>query len=451
MPLWGGGEAGQPWPEPTPPPAPSGGPPAWMEPVPETAPMQAAPTAAPPSAAPGVPTSAGAGAVLALRTGVVAWLVIFACGLVMAIVTRDTWILGFLGFQEGIAVETGRQALAAMYGRFLIDGESFSHGLHLFGVMPALAAGLTARTLRSSLDGAAAAVRGFWCVAAVIPFLALCTPLVALAEHGRIDVEGRSILFYALVLVGGGALLGMFGLPGRAGAVLKAALAPLGVALAILSAIGVLLLGGLIVTNQMPRLGYDIAQIPRGTPNPYVLDLDTGSALLQSTLAAGNYGSALASAGFLAESKGDSVFPITDARFARLSPAEQDLYVDCLFSADCGPTVRIFDGARELPPLLFLPVVWLTLLIPWGGAVLAGLMIARERNPATPESAIVWGALAGPIWAVAISFLEEIGAGASSDAGSTFFMTLLIASALGAVGGRMYVRRGESPVPETAD
>lgn len=95
----------------------------------------------------------------------------------------------------------------------------------------------------------------------------------------------------------------------------------------------------------------------------------------------------------------------------------------------------IFALNHYFPVYVFLPIVILLL----GTMVLAGLYAgfatARRAGATTPGLGAAFGALTGPVWALAMVFLRELSGWASVDGGSMFLWTLVLGAALGALGG----------------
>ena len=82
-------------------------------------------------------------------------------------------------------------------------------------------------------------------------------------------------------------------------------------------------------------------------------------------------------------------------------PAEEP--ADVLSS---GATYRLFDYRDGASAIVFVLMGVLLVGLPLCGALLAGFTVARDRAAATPVLAAAWGALVGPVWAIALALVK---------------------------------------------
>jgi predicted membrane protein len=71
-------------------------------------------------------------------------------------------------------------------------------------------------------------------------------------------------------------------------------------------------------------------------------------------------------------------------------------------------------------------------------ALYAGASVARARAPASPGRGAAWGALVGPLWALAMALLSSLANDflyGNPDLDSVFSTYLIAGAVLGALGG----------------
>jgi hypothetical protein len=114
---------------------------------------------------------------------------------------------------------------------------------------------------------------------------------------------------------------------------------------------------------------------------------------------------------------------------------------------DAEATYRIFDYSDAMPSWAF--VLWIVILIPIPVllGLYAGFAVARAAGAHGPAQCALWGALAGPLWAVALVLLNVLAKGTDlfsvfghADGDSVFGWTLLVATVAGALGGLLIAR-----------
>lgn len=115
-------------------------------------------------------------------------------------------------------------------------------------------------------------------------------------------------------------------------------------------------------------------------------------------------------------------------------------------------TYRIFDYENAMPSWAF--ILWAVILIPIPVllALYAGFSMARTAGAQGPAQAALWGALAGPVWALAVVLLNALVKGTDlisvfghADGDSVFGWTLLVATAAGGLGGLLATRSESAP------
>lgn len=103
-----------------------------------------------------------------------------------------------------------------------------------------------------------------------------------------------------------------------------------------------------------------------------------------------------------------------------------------------GAEFRVFDYGNVLPAWAFAPILAVLLIVPAFFALYAGFAVSRANGAMTSLAGAAWGALVGPLWALALALLnsltQDLGFG-QVDGDSLFVLTLFVGSALGALGG----------------
>ena len=110
--------------------------------------------------------------------------------------------------------------------------------------------------------------------------------------------------------------------------------------------------------------------------------------------------------------------------------------------------LRLFsyrDGASAIVFLLMLVVL---IGIPLTAALYAGFVVARERAAASPALGAAWGALVGPVWAIALAIvnglLQDTLFG-HAQGESVFGIVLVFGALIGALGGFLAARASATP------
>ena len=141
-----------------------------------------------------------------------------------------------------------------------------------------------------------------------------------------------------------------------------------------------------------------------------------------------------------------------------LEPAVLNLPLPAEEPADVisnGATYRLFDYRDGVSAIVFLLMLVLLVGLPLCGALLAGFTVARERAAATPLLAAAWGALVGPVWAIALALVNALLQDTlfgHAQGESVFGIVLVFGALVGALGG--YLAAGairsdasEAPAP----
>lgn len=435
-----------------PPPRPAAAPP----PPPPAAPAPAGPAVAP---APRIPVSTPSAAEFA--TQVRSWLttpvavaigtsalialgLLIVVGFLVAALTPHDYLVGsyfqlFPGDQVGLFKETMRDAVGTTQARF---GVLPTHAPVLaltFAVVPVFAVAVGVHRRLAALTDLSARGRVIAGAATAVPFTIGLMILAALARGGGDPFTGpfgfsqKSVLLYGLLWGVLGGLLGAewrnraaVTLPvlpaavGRWVRLLGAAARPLGVLLIVCA-----LLGATVWEIEMARESYGDSK---------------AEALIESPLNAGQYAIDTAALGTLAKYRmaEDTPTPL---------PADKGRYVH----ATAGGTYRVFDYRRAYPLFAFVFGIILLLGSVLACAAYAGFAVAGLSGARSRWAAAAYGALVGPVWAVALVLLRAIADRQLMDGGSLFTSALLVGAIAGAMGGLLAsLRTAAATGPVTA-
>lgn len=373
------------------------------------------------------------GIVAALTAGAAAAGIVLVAGLLIALVTPDRSLIGIPGVGASIITETFRQAVGTLLAPMVDPGLLLAGGrrIHpmIFLAIPLTALAFMTRRQIHRTEGAPPLTRLTWALAVAVPFSVLM--LVFAVIGGETEATSVSVSVgntFALAILWGlvGGLIGaattlplrsVVTVPPLAQTVLaavRAALIPLVGVLLVCTVLG--LFGWLV---QVTRNAGEV-RVGRGVP----------TALIEETVFAAEHGVQLtalaAGAKFRADANGalGLPFPVADANDVP--------------SAD--GTFRIFAYSGELPASVLLPALVLLLSLVALGALYAGFAVARAVQAPTMALAATWGALTGPVWAIAMAGLVVLAGGLfHGDAadGSVFVVFLLGGAILGAAGGAL--------------
>jgi hypothetical protein len=450
-------------PDPAPPPAPDPEPPAALEPEPpppiEPDPPPPAPgpppaassarsESAPPTAArerfervaPGADELAARVAEGLRRPSVVAACVAAAAaaaavlvfGLIVAALFPTDSIIGTIGLEGSLIEEAFRQAVGTLLVSFGDPGIRIAPTL--FALVPVAATAAATAWQSSRTKDRTPRARLLAGGATAIPFAALM--LIFALVSGDAEPQLGSTLLASLFWGGIGGTLGAWlqmrrepgaraAVPGAdALAVAGAALRPLALVLLATTAIGTAI--WIVQTLRDPAPA-------RGDRSPAL-------ALAENSLYAVEHGVDFFALGTLAS------FDASSGQVAIPVDSREDVFDE----SDAG-SLRIWSYRDAISAPLFIPLLFVLIALPVGGALLAGFGVAKLRGAATPKQAAAWGAITGPIWAVAGTLLASIAAReaifGAVNRGSLFGMLLLGGALFGAAGGFLAASREPAPAP----
>lgn len=431
--------APEPEPEPEPPAPPPPPPPAAEEPEPEPAPRPRSAAQAELVGQLGqlgqTPAVVAAGVI-----GVGTFAVVFVAGFILAALP-DASLIGFLGADAGYLEEAFRQMVQLVLAGFENDAlfdvfKSTSRvAPGLFALVPTFTALYLARAQLTRLKGSGLGLRlGVAAGGALLFALLMIIPALL---TGDIDADVGQTFSYALLwgLLGGltGTVLaapperGAVSVPSRWRGVIAAVLTslrPLGLALLVTTVIGTALW---IV---------DVAA-----------DADTrGSrslpiALVDTSLYAVDHGVHSFELGTLAAFERRRLRP---EALALPLPADKPGEI----VGSTSETLRLFAYRDGVSAILFLLMLVVLIGIPVTAALYAGFVVARERAAASPALGAAWGALVGPVWAIALAIvnglLQDTLFG-HAQGESVFGIVLVFGALIGALGGFLAARASATP------
>jgi hypothetical protein len=350
---------------------------------------------------------------------------VFAVGVVLAALP-DQSLIGFLGADAGYLTEAFRQMVQLVLAGFENDAlfEAFENTSRvapgLFALVPALASlylarGQLTRLLDAGLVPQLVTAAGG---ALVFAFLMLIPALLT----GDIKADVGQTFGFALLwaLVGGGAGTLLAAPPtttlGR-GRIVVTALRPLGAALLVTTAIG----------TAAWLVNVATVEDTRGARSLPI-------ALIDTSLYAVDHGVHTFELGTLAAFEGRSLEP---AVLSLPLPAEEPAEV-----LEPGG-FRLLDYRDGTSAIVFLLMLAVLLLIPAATALFAGFTVAREQAVASPALGAAWGAIVGPVWAIALAIVNALLQNTlhgHAQGESVFGIVLVAGAALGALGGYLAAR-----------
>ncbi|MBE2315400.1 zinc ribbon domain-containing protein [Solirubrobacter sp. CPCC 204708] len=369
--------------------------------------------------------------IAAVIAGTTAAVVVLVAGLLIALVTPDSSIVGVAGVDASLLIETCRQAVGTLLapmvepGTFLLAGSRRIHPMVLLAI-PLAALALATRWQLPRTAGAPAMARFGWALLIALPFSLLAFGFALIGgetESTQVSVSALSTLAVG-VLWGllGGAIGAASALPtrelitlspvgARVLAAVRATLRPLaGVALVST----VLALAGWLV-----QIGANAGDVRSGR--------STATALIEETVYAAEHGIHLT-----ALSAGALFRPDAPATVGLPFPVEDPNALPGDF--------RIFSYQDALSDAVFLPALVVLLCVITLGALYGGFAAARAAGAERPATAAAWGALTGPVWALAMAVAVVLAGGLfHGDAadGSVFGLFLVGGALLGAAGGAL--------------
>lgn len=121
-------------------------------------------------------------------------------------------------------------------------------------------------------------------------------------------------------------------------------------------------------------------------------------------------------------------------------PIDQDEYIDLPSdpAASSASDYNLFDFSDTMPAFLFVPMMTVLIAIPVLLALYAGFAVARRLGERRPDRAAAWGAIVGPVWAIAMVLLAALARKnvVGNPNGDSVFIAFLVGGVvLGAIGG----------------
>jgi hypothetical protein len=369
---------------------------------------------------------------------------VLLAALVIALVTPDASILGVVGRDGGILTETFRQAVNTLLAPVIDTGplgaSSGRIAPMVFAVIPIAAVAFATRWQLPRTEGAKPLTRLAWAAAVGLPFGLL---MLAVAVIGG-SSDATNVSPSAGGAFGLGLLWGVIGgiigaatrlplgnetsrLPPVAHRILTAAgatLRPLAALLILCAAIG--------LVGWVVQVGADVDNVRSGR--------STATALIEEALFAGEHGVHLAALG-------------AGARFTADAPSALGLPFPVNQPADVPGRdggFRVFSYSDAMPAYVLLPALILLMGLLILAALYAGFAAARAAAATTTPIGAAWGAITGPVWAIAMSIAIALAGGlfhGDADGGSVFGLFLLFGALLGAAGGALGVSGATAPAP----
>jgi hypothetical protein len=366
--------------------------------------------------------------------------VVFVGGFILAALP-DASLIGFLGADAGYVTEAFRQMVQLVLAGFENDSvfdvfRSTSRvAPGLFALVPTLTALYLARAQLTRLRGSTLGLRlGVAAGGALLFALLMIIPALL---TGDIGADVGQTFSYALLwgLIGAltGTVLaapperGAVPVPGRARAVIAAvltALRPLALALLVTTVIGTAI--WLV----------DVAS-DRDTRGSRSLPI----ALVDTALYAVDHGVHSFELGTLAAFERRHLQPeVLSLPLPADKPGE-------IIGTTSEP-FRLFayrDGSSAIVFLLMLVVL---IGITVSAALYAGFVVARERAAASPALGAAWGALVGPVWAIALALINGLLQDTlfgHAQGESVFGIVLVFGALIGALGGFLAARASVTP------
>jgi hypothetical protein len=378
--------------------------------------------------------------------GVGALGICFAVALVLAALP-DRSLIGFLGSDATYLEETFRQMCQLVLAGFENDAlfdvfrQTDRVAPLIFALVPISATFLLARNQRPRLHTLPFWPRLAWAAAGGLVFALLM--LIPALLTGDVDADAGQVFGYSLLWGVLGSVSGTFAvspegreqagtvhsrLPETGRTLLAAtwtALKPLGLVLIVTSIIGTALWLVQVATVEQTRGA-------RSLP----------IALIDSALYGADHGVHTFQLGTLA------AFDNTGG----LRPADLNLPLPAQDPEEilrqAGSSYTIFGYREGTGTLVFLLMLVVLVAIPVTGALLAGFLVARERAATEPLKAAAWGALVGPVWAIATGLLgglvqDTLYGHAQGE--SVFGLVLVGGALIGALGGFLATQAATAP------
>lgn len=391
-----------------------------------------------------VPGVVAAGLAAAIGAGLT-----LAAALVLAAIFPDDSLIGAVGEDAGVITETFRQVVQILLADVLAEdllGRAGRLAPAVLALVPIAGCALGAASQASRTEQLAPRWRLAWGAATGIPF-ALLMLVAALAASGEGDIDPSVGGAFGLGLVWG-ALGGLIGAARAIGGLRSAlpatsaeprsparnrlsvglevagtALRPLGAGLVVAAVIG----SGIWLYQTLDEVGNLQGERSEAL------------ALVENGLYAAEHGVHLTELGALVEFEGS----VSVGALGLPIPVE-----DVEGLVQDGPEYRIFAYRDAMAAYVFIPLLVVAIALPVLLALYAGFAVARTRDVRTALLGAAWGAVVGPIWAIAMAILDSLTEKAvlgQAAGGSVFGAFLLLGSILGGLGGLLASRGQEAP------
>jgi hypothetical protein len=347
-----------------------------------------------------------------------------------------------LGQGVGIVTEAFRQAVGTLLAPVVVAGP-FNSGSGrltpmLFLAIPLVAVALATRWQMHRTADARPLVRLGWAAVVAVPFSLLMLAFAILGGHS--DTSGISIS------VGGAFGLGLLwgvvgGVAGAAPALdwsaertdagrpwMRAALAGAAAALRPLAAV-LVVCAALGLVAWLAGVGASVDEVRGGR--------SAATALIEEAAYVADDGVHVAELGagarFDSDGPGALGLPIPVSRPASV-PGDDGAF-------------RIFSYNAALPAYVFLPALIIVMALVGLGALYAGFAAARAARAVSVATGAAWGALTGPVWAIAMVILNALAGGFFHGAGegASVFAVFLLGGAVFGAGGGALALSGSAP------
>ncbi|MGN6588376.1 MAG: zinc ribbon domain-containing protein [Solirubrobacterales bacterium] len=379
------------------------------------------------------------GVALAGLSALIGFGVCLAAGLLLALVLPSGSFLATAA-GSGIFKETMAQATSFLQVNMRVP--EFHTTVRtvpvLFVLIPVLGVAGGVVALSDRTDGMPARERMLWAAAAGIPFAFLMLVLAVSVGSAQFDLFDTHLEFspgsvFLLGLLWGclGGALGMLYVLARSGEAGTGTLSPR--AARAVQVTWVTLRPLFIALLLVAALGTAIwvVQVMREDSYREFPPRSEGVAVVEQFAYAGDHGIDILPLGAGASERlaGSPAIPIATDQISDL-PSEP--------AADSASSYNLFDFSDTMPAWLFVPMLLVLIAIPALLALYAGFALVRLLGEPRRERAAAWGALVGPVWAVAMVLLEVLARKnvvGNPIGDSTFVAFLLGGAVLGALGG----------------
>lgn len=374
-----------------------------------------------------------------------------AAGLLLAILTPNASFLSMGG--DGLLTETLAQATA--FSQANLTRSDLDIGVRLvpvlFVLIPILGVAGGAAAAAERTTGMPPRDRFLWAAAAGIPF-ALAMLVIALStgsvQHDLLNTEVEfsvgSVFLLSLLWGAIGGLLGMLYAIRQEGAEMPDILTPgqarlAGAAWTVLRPLGL----ALIVVGAIGTAIW-VVQVTRDADYRDFPPRSTAVAIGEQVAYAGDHAVDMLPLGAGASERFSGNYPAV--------PIDQDRYFDLPDEVTEGdvPTYNVFDFSDTMSAALFIPLLVFLIGVPALLALYAGFAVARRLGETRVERAAAWGAVVGPLWALAMVLLAALARKniVGDPIGDSVFVAFLLSGAvLGALGGAL---GAQGSVPQSA-